>query len=149
MGHHGAEDDRHAHQGDGRRPAETNLELGAQHVELAHKQAEGREAEERHQSEAEDAPQDRATAEQRWHTLDLARALGQEDLTRCQEQHPFGQAVSEDVQEHRGDGQGRACRRSEGDEAHVLDAVIGEHALVVPLGQEQRRCHQRATTGPR
>src|ERR1019366_1245507 len=47
MRHHGGEDDRHAHQGDGRRPAETHLEFGAQHVELAHKQTEWWEAQER------------------------------------------------------------------------------------------------------
>ena len=105
MGHDRGEDHRHAHQGGGCRPAEADLELGPQHVELAHEQAEGREAEERDQPEPEDATEDGATAEQGWDVLDLARAFGQEDLTRCQEQHALGQAVAQDVEEHRGDGQ--------------------------------------------
>ena len=137
------EDHHHAHQGDRRRPAEANLELGAQHVELAHEQAEGREAEEGDQPETEDATEHGATAQQGRDAFDLARAFGQEDLTRSQEQHPLGQAVAQNVEKHRGDGQGRACRRPQGDETHVLDAVVGEHPLVVPLGEQQRRCHQK------
>ena len=123
MGHDGSEDDGHAHQGDGRCPAETHLELGAEHVEFAHKQTERREAQKRKQSEPEDATEDGAAAEQGRHALDLAGAFGREDLTRRQEQHPLGQAVAEDVEENGGDRQRRAGRRPEGDQTHVLDAV--------------------------
>ena len=55
MGHDRGEDHHHAHQGRGCRPAEADLELGPQHVELAHEQAERRESEECHQPEREDA----------------------------------------------------------------------------------------------
>ena len=70
--------------------------------------------------------------------VDLAGALGGHDLAGGEEQHALGQAVAQDVQQHGGDGERDAGRGAEGDEAHVLDAVVGEHPLVVALGEQQR-----------
>ena len=53
--------------------------------------------------------------------------------------HALGQAVAEDVQQDGGDGERDAGGRAQGDQAHVLDAVVGEHPLVVALGEQQRR----------
>ncbi len=42
------------------------------------------------------------------------------------------------MQQHRRDRKRASRRGTERDEAHVLDAVVGEHPLVVALGDEQR-----------
>ena len=72
-----------------------------------------------------------------------------EDLAGGEEQHRLGEAVAEDVQQHRGDRKRASRRGAEGDEAHVLDAVVGEHPLVVALGEQQRRGDERATRARR
>ena len=107
--------------------------------ELAGEQAERRQAQQGHQPEAEDPAEHRPAGQQGGHLRDLAGALGEQDLAGGQEQHPLGEAVAEDVQQDRGDRQRAARRGAEGDQPHVLDAVVGEHPLVVPLGDQQRR----------
>ena len=87
--------------------------------------------------DAEHPTQGRAPGEEGADPVDLARALGGHDLARGEEQHALGQAVAQDVEQHGGDGEGDARRGAEGDEPHVLDAVVGEHPLVVALGEQQ------------
>ena len=54
------------------------------------------------------------------------------------------------MQEDGRDGKPDPRRRAEGDQAHVLDAVVGEHPLVVALGDAAatppRASERRATT---
>jgi hypothetical protein len=51
------------------------------------------------------------------------------------------------VQQHRGQGQGPVGRCAEGEHAHVLDAGVGQHPLVVPLPDQQRRGEQQRGDG--
>ena len=146
--HHRGEDDRHADQRDRRRPAEAGGDLGAQHVQLAGEQAERRQAQQGDQAEAEDPAEHRAAGQQGGNLRDLAGALGEQDLAGGQEQHPLGEAVAEDVQQDRGDRQRGPGRGAEGDQPHVLDAVVGEHPLVVPLGDAAATPRRRGTPGP-
>ncbi len=55
MGHHDREDHRHADERDAGGPAEADGDLGADHVQLAHEEAERWQAQQRDEAEAEDA----------------------------------------------------------------------------------------------
>jgi hypothetical protein len=141
VGHHRPEDHRHADHRYGRRPPEADLHLGTQHVQLTHEQAERGQPEQRDEPEAEYPPERRAPGEQCLHLGNLAGAFGGEDLSGGEEQDPLGETMTDDVQEHGRDRQRGAGGRAQGDEAHVLDAVIGEHPLVVALGEQQGGGH--------
>ena len=111
------------------------------------KRLKGGKPEQGHEPDAEDAAESGAPGQQGPDPVDLARALGRHDLAGGEEQDALGQAVAEDVQQDGGDGERDAGGRAEGDEPHVLDAVVREHALVVALGEQQRRGHGQREQG--
>ena len=120
-------------------PAEPGAEPGAGDGELAGEEAERGKPEQREHAGGEAAGDQRCAGGQRRgpRRSGWCRAACRMCPAR-QEQDGLGQAVAEHVQQHRGDGQGPADGGAERQQAHVLDAGVGQHPFVVALRDQQR-----------
>ena len=107
--------------------------------ELAGEQAERREAREGHQPDAEDAPEggrraSRARTPSIW-LVPSAAMISPEVRNSTLLARPWPRMCSRTAAM----ASGMPAAAPKGDQPHVLDAVVGEHPLVVALGEQQRR----------
>ena len=133
----GRDEERREH---GRRlPSEVGGEPGLCDAELAGEQREGRKPEQCDERER-DAASERGPATQRATKLGNARrALRERELADCEKRDRLAERVREHLEQECDDCQLGADRGGERDDAHVLDAGIGEQAFRVSLAEHQRR----------
>ena len=64
-----------------------------------------------------------------------------QDVAGQQEEHALGQRMAHGVQ-HAAEGRGAAQAHGQGQDAHVLHAGVGQHALVVALSHDEDGGHE-------
>ena len=97
--------------------------------ELAHEDAERRQAGDRDHADHEAPAEQRMGHGQAADIGDLLRALDLRDMADREEDRRLGQAVHRHVQQAGEIGERSAHAEREGDDAHVLDRGVGEHAV--------------------
>ena len=116
-------------------PRPPEREAGPEQRELRHEEAEGWQPDQRQPARQEQPAGPRHRLEQTRHARDLGRLVAVEHPSGEEEHRGLRQRVVHQVQ-HRGDGPQRSQRQPHADQAHVLDARVGQHPLVVPLDHE-------------
>ena len=104
-------------------------------VELAGEQAERRQARAGRSGRVPKMPPSAGRRDNRPGTFSMSLVPSASRISpEAKEQHPLGQAVPEDVQQHGGDRQRGTGRGAQGDQAHVLDAVRRRASACNPAG---------------
>ena len=112
------------------------VRIAAPHQEkLGHEQAERRQADERQDAGGKQRAGPGHHPQQTCDLVDLGRLVPVEDAPGEQKARRLGDGVIHHVQPGGKDAE-RAEREADADEPHVLDARIGEHALVVALNHQ-------------
>ena len=124
-------------------------ESRADDQEFAHEDAERRQAGYCHDTDDERPAKPGMTFGQPPYLGDLLRALDLRDMTDGKEDRRLGQAVHDHVQQAGEVGERAAHAEGEGDDPHVLDRGIGEHALDVltPVEHEGGEHHRHEAEG--
>ena len=137
---HADEDDRQRQQvGDGHDRA-AGVEHALEDRQLAEERPEGRRAGDGQEAGQPEHAGDRQRPQ---HAADAGGRLGAvegQDVAGRQEQHRLGQRVIDGVQ-HRAEGGHAADADAEREDAHVLDAGIGQHPLEVGLAEDEHGGH--------
>ena len=116
----------------------------AHHQKLAHEDAERRQPGDRHHAEHEAPAEQRVALGQAADIGDPLRAGRLRDMADAEEDRRLGQAVHGHVQQAGEVGERAAHAEGEGDDPHVLDRRVREHAFdVAPPVEHERREHQR------
>ncbi len=110
---------------------------GARDRELAGEEPERWKAQERDERERGATSEHRSPREETAQLGDPGRAVDEGRFTGRQERHGLAERMREHVQEQRADGQTGADRGRECDEAHVLDARVGEEPFGIALADHE------------